>query len=531
MAIVQISRITNRRGLTENLPQLAGAEFGWCTDSRRLFIGNGTLDEGAPSIGNTEILTEYSDITAYSFYTYEDITVGYAAQTGPTASDPIVRTVQTKLDDFASVRDFGATGDGITDDTAAINRALFQLFCRETNSQIRRSLFFPAGTYKISESLLIPTYAKLVGEGADSTTIQLVARGDDTFADYVAQTTDSLQQTGINIGTNSATAPRNIEIWSMSFRATVPTNIFLIDSATQCLFDSVTFQGNLTQLALEDSDSAPPANVAGLRFAASTLITQQITFDKCAFLNIGYGARTSAACRGVTISNGRFNICYQGVVLERDVDNDSESSPTGWRVVHNMFDVIFAEGIYFDDVSMNASAFNIFYNVGNSVGATSPTAPMITFVNSSSVSVNDMFDRDQDAHLDVPRIRVTGLDTGSGATAQTLGRWSRLNGLAITLTNDMADQTAFELNSVEVRAAQVNYTITRANAVRTGVLTLTTGPDDSSQTFGFHDDYNQSADTGVLLYVEQVFDVISVMYTTTDTGVDAIMTYSITHLA
>lgn len=60
MAIVQISRITNRKGLIENLPQLAGAELGWAVDSRRLFIGNGTLDEGAPSIGNTEIITEYS---------------------------------------------------------------------------------------------------------------------------------------------------------------------------------------------------------------------------------------------------------------------------------------------------------------------------------------------------------------------------------------------------------------------------------------------------------------------------------------
>lgn len=62
MAIVQISRITNRKGLQENLPQLAGAELGWSIDTRRLFIGNGTLEEGAPEIGNTEILTEYSDV-------------------------------------------------------------------------------------------------------------------------------------------------------------------------------------------------------------------------------------------------------------------------------------------------------------------------------------------------------------------------------------------------------------------------------------------------------------------------------------
>ena len=62
MAIVQISRITNRKGLQENLPQLAGAELGWSTDSRRLYIGNGTLQEGAPVIGNTEVLTEFSEI-------------------------------------------------------------------------------------------------------------------------------------------------------------------------------------------------------------------------------------------------------------------------------------------------------------------------------------------------------------------------------------------------------------------------------------------------------------------------------------
>jgi len=74
VAIVQVSRITNRKGLAENVPQLAGAEFGWAIDQRRLFIGNGTLQEGAPVIGNTEVLTEYSDVfsgrTQFSFGDY-----------------------------------------------------------------------------------------------------------------------------------------------------------------------------------------------------------------------------------------------------------------------------------------------------------------------------------------------------------------------------------------------------------------------------------------------------------------------------
>ena len=64
MAVIQISKIQVRRGLGEDLPNLASGEMGWSIDERRLFIGNGTLTEGAPDIGNTEILTIYSPIGA-----------------------------------------------------------------------------------------------------------------------------------------------------------------------------------------------------------------------------------------------------------------------------------------------------------------------------------------------------------------------------------------------------------------------------------------------------------------------------------
>ncbi len=71
MSIIQISRIQVRRGLQENLPQLASAEFGWANDTRKLYIGNGTSEEGAPLLGNTEILTQFSDIFSLSgVYTY-----------------------------------------------------------------------------------------------------------------------------------------------------------------------------------------------------------------------------------------------------------------------------------------------------------------------------------------------------------------------------------------------------------------------------------------------------------------------------
>ncbi len=51
-----------RRGRIDDLPQLASGELGWAIDTRQLFMGNGSPDEGAPIVGNTEILTEYSSI-------------------------------------------------------------------------------------------------------------------------------------------------------------------------------------------------------------------------------------------------------------------------------------------------------------------------------------------------------------------------------------------------------------------------------------------------------------------------------------
>ena len=95
MAIVQVSRITNRKGLAENVPQLAGAELGWAIDERRLFIGNGTLQEGAPVIGNTEVLTEYSDVftgrTQFSFGNY----IVDAGTTATLANNATTETVFT----------------------------------------------------------------------------------------------------------------------------------------------------------------------------------------------------------------------------------------------------------------------------------------------------------------------------------------------------------------------------------------------------------------------------------------------------
>lgn len=63
----------------------------------------------------------------------------------------VATTVQTKLRERVSVKDFGAVGDGVTDDTVAI-RAALQSFTSSTGGG---SIYFPPGTYIISSSLIV----------------------------------------------------------------------------------------------------------------------------------------------------------------------------------------------------------------------------------------------------------------------------------------------------------------------------------------------------------------------------------------
>lgn len=534
MAIVQISRITNRRGITENLPQLAGAELGWCYDSRRLFIGNGTLQDGAPVIGNTEILTEFSDITVLSNYTYEDIAVGYAVQTGANPNSPIVRSVQARLDDYVSVRAFGAVGDGQTDDTDAINRALFQLYCIDTNTQVRRTLFFPAGTYRVTNTILIPTYAKLVGEGSDGSTILLDTQGDSSVPDYVARSADSLQQIGGAIGSNGAVPPRDIEISCMAFSTVDDTNIFFVQAAQNCWFNRVNFRGPVTVDDLLDSGFNPGiTNVSGISLAslpenssAPATRCSDIVFDACGFFNSTYGIETNQYARSVTVTNCSFDVLYQGIVLS--------TYATGCRTVHNSFDQIYAEGIVYSNVSLNVSAYNVFYNVGQHISS-GPITPVISFTNDNNVSVGDMFQRSYAQNNIVPSVEISGNDTAIGSSQTRLGRLVIQNGLSQSLTANTTNATLVTVNTNDVKAFDLDYRILRsvsgATCIRKGTMTVVAGPtDDSSSDSAWSDDYVENFDTEIVLDVSQSGDNINVRFTSS-AGDPATIYYSLNYLA
>ena len=72
----------------------------------------------------------------------------------------VARTAQAKMRETVSVTDFGATGNGSTDDTAAIQAAL-------TAAAGGQTVYCPPGVYKISATLYLPSFITFRGPAAD----------------------------------------------------------------------------------------------------------------------------------------------------------------------------------------------------------------------------------------------------------------------------------------------------------------------------------------------------------------------------
>ncbi|KAI8201600.1 hypothetical protein COL154_003923 [Colletotrichum chrysophilum] len=86
---------------------------------------------------------------------------------------------------FRNVKDFGAKGDGVTDDTAAINLAISSGnrcapgTCKgETTSPA--TVYFPSGTYLISGSIVDYFYTQIIGDPTDRPVIKAAANFDVT---------------------------------------------------------------------------------------------------------------------------------------------------------------------------------------------------------------------------------------------------------------------------------------------------------------------------------------------------------------
>lgn len=264
MAVLQISRIQHRRGLRVDVPvPLNEAEFGWTTDTRELFIGNGPLFSG-----NTQIITDQTSpgVQPYQYrdrFTYNNIlnltnevigNTGFlSAAEGGTPSDELiintrfstVRSYQEKFDDWVSIKDYGATGNGETDlnadDTGAFWRAATDLYHEEGNTveaRRRRAIYLPAGVYRIRSWIPLFPFMTMFGDGIGKVIIHFDYAGlTDPLVDQISsviKTVDSLGQSATDMGVDLLTGdgiasflPQDIRLSGIEFRSSArqPNNV------------------------------------------------------------------------------------------------------------------------------------------------------------------------------------------------------------------------------------------------------------------------------------------------------------------
>ena len=110
------------------------------------------------------------------------------------SANAVTRTASAKMSDIVSVKDFGAVGDGITNDTAAIQAALYA----------GRTIYFPNGTY-LTGQVTVPTKVCLVGESLANVIISPYGTIDGTGVFYL----------------NSASS---VEISNFTFLSAYPTS-------------------------------------------------------------------------------------------------------------------------------------------------------------------------------------------------------------------------------------------------------------------------------------------------------------------
>jgi len=528
MPIVQISRIQHRRGKRTDLPQLAAGELGWVIDEQRLFIGNGTVADGAPAVGNTEIVTSGSSaFTTALNHTYQ----GYLGDSTPVTTS-VARTLQKRLDDYVSVKDFGATGDDSTSDVTAIQSAIDELYTDtdKDDTRARRVLFFPAGTYRINAALKIPPYAHLVGEGPDKTII----RNSGNNAVIVMQ--DDEGNVGSNIGNSSATTPTQIQISNMTLRNTVAYGGISLDRVTKAYFNNVKFQGSYA------SGGADNSNSKGITVTESTSVysTTNVVFNQCQFTKFARLVDISDDSTHIRFHDCDFSTAYYGALLGAEMDGSTAGSINGPRDVHftsSSWSDIGQQAIYVKPTpgaDTGVGPRNIISN-GNYYAKTVSNnfegdgsireVPVIQFDNDECTSTHDFFERSdsrESALNAAPELQGIGIQS-KAIKSQTLAD----NTSTATKINDYP--------ALAGKGLKVVYKIVRGTLDRTGELVISA----STNGVSYDDTYTESgSDVGVELTAALEnndstagSETVALKFTTTNTGTAATIDYQTTILA
>jgi len=295
-------------------------------------------DSSSVLIGTYDNVNSINDPTALLNYEASIASSSGSSLVGYLASGTgaVATTVQAKLRESVSVKDFGATGDGTTNDTAAIQAAL----------NASAAVYFPKGTYLISSALTIPSTSAgsyLYGDG-ENISIILTNTAVSPAMITSASGVTSCNLTDIQLVNTGGTACVNVT-----------------DATTGLLGFSqrVIFKGNPCI-----SGTGPGTNPV-------------MYFDKCAF----FADLATSKCISLSGSNAYNDFTVQNSVFfcksgayGIDIENTNGSSGAliqGIKILNNTFEQC-------DGGAIRLGSSWLAYIVGNYFDdMTTPTQPVI----------------------------------------------------------------------------------------------------------------------------------------------------------
>jgi hypothetical protein len=534
VAVVQISQIQHRRGQENSgsgIPQLASGELGWAIDTQRLFIGNGAVSEGAPNVGNSELLTQHTDIFALiDTYVYNGD--NGVIQTGLTPNAPVQRVLQSRLDDRVSSRNFGLLGDG-SDETATFQRAVNQLFLNDATkgtAQSRVILYVEPGEYLFSSQIYLPPYTHLQGAGIGATVFT------STSNTSVFRTVNSASTPG-NPANDATTTTINqskyIKLSGMSIVSTNLSTALHLVNCTDSTFEDIRFEGDWESSDLSGISFIPRnaevgqllplvSNAAVTMDALSTPVTcARNKFINCQFSGFAYAAQSKYDVFSNTFDTCVFENLGYGVVLGYGLFGvvTQVTGPVFNIVTNSEFNNIERHGVWVANGTKNFSLHNRFTDVGNEGGtAANAQYSIIQFDSVNNISDNDKFDRFQELSYDVGFPASPFVPDVGGYVSKTDSDFFRLEIGQVNFT----PIELFKLPAASDTAYDVEYFYrsNTQNALRHGTLSVSVNYNAGASELV--DDYNFNGDT---TFINSLVFTSAVVDKDSDSNLDTLVIY------
>jgi len=418
-------------------------------------------------------------------WTVDNITpVGDAALVSylPAGTGAVATTVQAKLRESVSVKDFGAVGDGTTNDAAAIQAAI------TAAASLGAAVNFSGLTYLVSSTLTIPTGAVLIGVPGKTTIKASSGLADGT----------SLLQTTTVSGTLNVFEYRNISINGITF-----------DGSNRTL----TTQIGLVRIAKTDGITVKNCSFLGHRYINLALLgCQNLQIERCEWsgwgrtdVSVEGGAALFIGPNSVDLTTSRYgNVVYnnfhdgewsaiygvcQGVAFSYNIVNNTkeglyfrtyDTTPTtgsqrlqiignvitnttkkyiqsagmevgGWNVsiLHNDIDTSQGPGIDITDVAENII---ISHNLVRNTVTDTTTYPSYGQITVRATSVSAL----KPIHVMITENRVGDANVTPvapyGIIVRSIGVTQTTNPL-IVRTNDVTNAAASSANNLFIEAA------------------------------------------------------------------------------